>query len=63
MKLETTAEKIKSITHHHLTQGNGLLFGQFLPAVGWISGTEPDSEGIVDTVLSFSVNNKNFFYR
>ena len=48
----TTAEKIKSITQDHLTRHNGLLFGQCVTAVGWIGGTVPDCEGIVEIPMT-----------
>jgi pyruvate/2-oxoglutarate/acetoin dehydrogenase E1 component len=44
----TTADTIKAITRDHLTHGNGLLLGQCVTAVGWIGGTVPDCEGIVE---------------
>ncbi len=49
---KTTAETIKEITQHHLTRGNGLLLGQCVTAVGWIGGTVPDCEGIVDLSMT-----------
>ena len=48
----TTAETIKEITRHHLTNGNGLLFGQCVTAVGWIGGTIPDCKGIVEIPMT-----------
>ena len=48
----TTAETIKEITLDHLTHGNGLLFGQCVTAVGWIGGTIPDCEGIVEIPMT-----------
>ena len=48
----TTAETIKKITQKHLTQDNGLLFGQCVTAVGWIGGTVPDCEGIVEIPMT-----------
>lgn len=49
---KTTAETIKEITRNHLTQGNGLLLGQCVSAVGWIGGTVPDCEGIVEISMT-----------
>ncbi len=48
----TTAETIKQITHDHLTKHNGLLLGQCVTAVGWIGGTVPDCEGIVEISMT-----------
>ena len=49
----TTAETIKKITQEHLTKNNGLLFGQCISAVGWIGGTVPDCEGLVEIPMKF----------
>ncbi|MBN8547711.1 MAG: hypothetical protein J0M12_00200 [Deltaproteobacteria bacterium] len=49
---KTTAETIKEITRDHLTQGNGLLLGQCVTAVGWIGGTVPDCEGLVEIPMT-----------
>ena len=49
---KTTAETIKEITRDHLTNENGLLFGQCVTAVGWIGGTVPDCEGIVEIPMT-----------
>ncbi len=48
----TTAETIKQITAQHLTEGNGLLLGQCVTAVGWIGGTVPDVKGIVEIPMT-----------
>lgn len=48
----TTAETIKEITDKHLTKGNGLLLGQCVSAVGWIGGTVPDVQGIVEIPMT-----------
>ena len=48
----TTAETIKEITRNHLTKSNGLLFGQCVTAVGWIAGTVPDCEGLVEIPMT-----------
>lgn len=49
---KTTAEVIQEITRKHLTEGNGLLLGQCVTAVGWIGGTVPDCEGIVEIPMT-----------
>ena len=46
--MTTTADAIRELTREHLAQRNGLLFGQCVKAVGWIGGTVPDCEGIVE---------------
>lgn len=48
----TTAETIKAITRNHLENGNGLLLGQCVTAVGWIGGTVPDCTGIVELPMT-----------
>ena len=48
----TTAETINEITRNHLTHGDGLLLGQCVTAVGWIGGTVPDCEGIVELPMT-----------
>jgi pyruvate/2-oxoglutarate/acetoin dehydrogenase E1 component len=48
----TTAETIKDITRDHLTNHDGLLLGQCVTAVGWIGGTVPDCEGIVEIPMT-----------
>tara|TARA_Y100001934_G_C12294361_1_gene746567 strand:- start:24 stop:944 length:921 start_codon:yes stop_codon:yes gene_type:complete len=48
----TTAETIKKITRNHLTNDNGLLLGQCVTAVGWIGGTVPDCEGIIEIPMT-----------
>lgn len=48
----TTAETIREITRHHLTSNNGLLLGQCVTAVGWIGGTVPDCEGLVEIPMT-----------
>jgi acetoin:2,6-dichlorophenolindophenol oxidoreductase subunit beta len=45
---QSTAETIREITRQHLTHGNGLLLGQCVTAVGWIAGTVPDCNGIIE---------------
>src|SRR3990167_5818958 len=47
----TVAKTIKKATREHL-EGNGLLFAQCTTAVGWIGGTVPDCEGIVELSMA-----------
>ena len=49
---KTTAEVIRSLTRSHLEEGNGLLIGQCVTAVGWIGGTVPDCKGIVELPMT-----------
>ena len=49
---KTTAETISEITRKHLTEGNGLLLGQCVTAVGWIGGTVPNCEGIAEIPMT-----------
>ena len=48
----TTAETIREISRDHLTNGNGLLFCLCGSAVGWVGGTVPVCEGLVEIPLS-----------
>jgi pyruvate/2-oxoglutarate/acetoin dehydrogenase E1 component len=48
----TTADTIKAVTREHLTERGGLLLGQCVTAVGWIGGTVPDCEGIVEIPMT-----------
>lgn len=48
----TTADTIKEITKKHLEENEGLLLGQCISAVGWIGGTVPDVEGIVEIPMT-----------
>lgn len=50
--MATVAETIQNITRKHLTEDNGLLFGQCVSAVGWIGGTVPDCKGIVEIPMT-----------
>lgn len=57
--MESTAQRIRRLTHHHLTENNGLLFGQCISAVGWVAGTVPElteDDGIVELPTSDSSN-------
>lgn len=49
---QSVAEKIQEVTRNHLTKGNGLLLGQCVTAVGWIGGTVPDCEGLVEIPMT-----------
>ena len=49
---KTVAETIKEITHKHLNDNDGLLFGQAIKAVGWVNNTVPDSENIIEFPMS-----------
>ncbi len=56
---KTVANVIRETTRAHLTQNNGLLFGQCVTAVGWIGGTVPEmseEEGIVELSLADVAN-------
>jgi len=48
----TTADTIREITRRHLTENGGLLLGQCVTAVGWIGGTVPDCDGIVEIPMT-----------
>lgn len=51
----TVAETIRETTRRHLKEGNGLLFGECVTAVGWIGGTVPEmteEEGIVELSMA-----------
>lgn len=48
----TTADVIKEVTRKHLDEDNGLLLGQCVTAVGWIGGTVPDCENIVEIPMT-----------
>jgi acetoin:2,6-dichlorophenolindophenol oxidoreductase subunit beta len=52
MGSKTVAETIKEITFRHLTQGNGLLLGESISAVGWVNNTVPDCQGIVELPMT-----------
>jgi len=49
---QNTAETIMEITRKHLVEGDGLLIGQCVTAVGWIGGTVPDCKGIVEIPMT-----------
>jgi acetoin:2,6-dichlorophenolindophenol oxidoreductase subunit beta len=44
----TLRDTIRGITLNHLTNNNGLLFGQCLSAVGWVNNTVPDCKNIIE---------------
>ncbi|MEI7450849.1 MAG: transketolase C-terminal domain-containing protein, partial [Desulfomonile sp.] len=48
----TVADTIKAITRDHLLRDGGILLGQCVSAVGWIGGTVPDCEGIVEIPMT-----------
>lgn len=51
----TVAETIRDVTRQHLKEGNGLLFGQCVTAVGWVGGTIPElteEDGIVELSMA-----------
>ena len=49
---KTTAEVIREITSNHLLSNEGLLFGQSLKGAGWLGGTIPDCDGLVDLPIT-----------
>ena len=56
---KTVRETIKEITRKHLTEENGLCFGQCLTAVGWVGGTLPkmyEYEGMVEVTTADVAN-------
>lgn len=50
--MPTLANTIQSITKTHLEEKKGRLYAQCVRAVGWIGGTVPDTEGIVELPTS-----------
>lgn len=52
----TLADTIREITRSHLEQKKGRLYAQCVKAVGWIGGTVPDVDGIVELPTSDSSN-------
>ena len=49
---KTTAEVIREITSNHLINNKGLMFGQSLRGAGWLGGTIPDCDGLVDLPIT-----------
>jgi pyruvate/2-oxoglutarate/acetoin dehydrogenase E1 component len=52
---KTVRETIKSVVNHHLTERDGLAFGQCLTAVGWVGGTLPElyeEDGMVELSMA-----------
>ena len=52
---KTVRDTIKEITREHLTEHNGLAFGQCLTAVGWVGGTLPElyeEDGMVELSMA-----------
>ncbi|MCF6179934.1 MAG: hypothetical protein L3J63_11190 [Geopsychrobacter sp.] len=52
MGQKTLAETIKEITRTHLEKNHGMLLGQSISAVGWVNGTVPDCQGIVELPMT-----------
>lgn len=52
MGQRTVAETIRELTRSHLEEGNGLLLGQSITAVGWVNGTVPDCAGIIELPMT-----------
>lgn len=52
MERMTLANTIKSITKDHLENGDGILFGQCITAVGWVNGSVPDCKNIVELPMT-----------
>jgi acetoin:2,6-dichlorophenolindophenol oxidoreductase subunit beta len=49
----TVADTIREITRKHLTENNGLLYGQCITAVGWIQNTvPPNAPGLVELPMA-----------
>ena len=46
------AETIKKITREHLEEGDGVLLGQSVSAVGWINNTVPDCKNIIELPMT-----------
>jgi pyruvate/2-oxoglutarate/acetoin dehydrogenase E1 component len=52
---KTVRDTIKSVVNHHLTERDGLAFGQCLTAVGWVGGTLPElyeEDGMVELSMA-----------
>ncbi len=52
---KTVRETIKNIVRTHLTEKNGLAFGQCLSAVGWVGGTLPElyeKDGMIELSMA-----------
>ena len=52
MGQRTVAETIREITQKHLQENNGILLGQAVTAVGWVNGTVPDVDGIIELPMT-----------
>jgi pyruvate dehydrogenase E1 component beta subunit len=48
----TLADTIRAISRRHLEEGNGLLMGQAITAVGWVNHTVPDCRNIVELPMT-----------
>ena len=56
---KTLREVIKETVHFHLKKKNGLVFGQWLTAVGWVGGTLPhltEKDGMIDLSMADVAN-------
>ena len=52
---KTVRETIKNVVRNHLTENNGLAFGQCLSAVGWVGGTLPElyeKDGMIELSMA-----------
>jgi pyruvate/2-oxoglutarate/acetoin dehydrogenase E1 component len=45
---KTLGETIREITRKHLEEDNGIILGQCLSAVGWVSNTIPNTKNIIE---------------
>jgi len=43
---------IREITRKHLEENNSMIMGQCLSAVGWVNGTVPDTQGVVELPMT-----------
>lgn len=48
----TVADTIREISRRHLEEGNGLLMGQSISAVGWVNNTVPNCRGIIELPMT-----------
>ena len=56
---KSVRETIKELTRKHLTENDGLCFGQCLTAVGWVGGTLPElyeEDGMVEVTTADVAN-------
>ncbi len=52
MEERTLAETIKEVSRKHLEENGGLLIGQCITALGWVNGTVPNVQGIVELPMT-----------